>query len=300
MAYEKKTGFAESFDGTRIYYEVRGEGLPLVLCYGIVCTMNHWHEQIREFSDRYQTILIDYRGHHHSDIPQNQDNLSMDGLAQDILCVIDHLKIKKASFWGHSFGVQTLIRAYDMFPERFENLVFINGFATNPLKGMFGLDLSYQGFLLLKQGYSHLPETSSYLWRFLTNNRLSMMLTAFAGGFNLDLTSFKDVEIYARGVANIEVGVAVKLFDQMTRYDARPVLERIQVPTLVIGGRKDNVTPLHLQEVLHTGIKNSQFLAVPYGTHCTQLDMPDLVNLAIEKFLHENAYEPHKKKKPRG
>lgn len=77
----------------------------------------------------------------------------------------------------------------------------------------------------------------------------------------------------------------LSLFESMVEYDGSDVLETIEIPTLIIGGRRDSMTPVRYQREMHEKIRDSQFLLVPYGTHCTQLDMPDLVNLRISKFL---------------
>lgn len=286
----KRTGTFESFDGTPIYYEVRGTGRPIFLCYGLACLMNHWTHQVKYFSERYQTVLLDYRGHHRSPAPENRENLNLDALCRDIKGLADHLEIRNASFWGHSLGVQILLRLYDMHPELVHNLVFINGFASNPISGMFGTDTVATGFQLVKEGYKILPGTFSYLWKWGVENPLSIPLSALAGGFNLSLTSLKDIEVYARGVAAIDLNVFIALFEQMMKYDATPVLDRIKAPTLIISGNKDGVTPPSHQEVMHKRIKGSQLLKVPYGSHCTQLDLPDYVNLRIERFLGELAY----------
>ncbi|MCB0393155.1 MAG: alpha/beta hydrolase [Bdellovibrionales bacterium] len=288
MIVHKQTGYVKSFDGTSIYYETRGSGPAIVMAYGIVCTMNHWRHQTKYFSENYKTVLIDYRGHHNSGTPNDRDHLSFDGIAQDFKAVMDHLEIPTASFWGHSFGVQALIRMYDMFPQYFENLVFINGFANNPIKGMFGVDFAASTFKLLKQSYDQLPETLSYFWKAIAASSISMKLSALAGGFNLNLTSFKDIEIYARGVAGVDLDVFLQLMDQMMSYDGRPVLERIAVPTLIVSGSADTVTPKKYQEYIHKKIKGSEFVMIPYGSHCTQLDLPDYVNLRIERFLKDH------------
>lgn len=288
--FPKKTGYFKSFDETPIYYEIRGEGRPVIFNYGIACVINHWHNQIKYFSQKFQTIAFDLRGHHNSGIPKNRDNLTVDAIAQDIHSLVDHLEIKKASFWGHSFGTQFLIRAYDMRPDLFENFIFINGFASNPLNGMLGTNNMNSVFQMIKQTYSHMPETSSFLWSHLANNPITMRFTALAGGFNLSLTSFKDIEIYGKGMSNIPVDVLLPMFEQMVQYDGTGVLDRIECPTLIISGKKDTVTPAQHQELLHNKIKGSEYMSVPYGTHCTQLDMPDLVNLRIEKFLHQHKY----------
>ena len=286
----KETGYVKSFDGTPIYYEVRGEGKPIFLCYGVACLMNHWRYQISSFSKDYKVITFDYRGHHLTAIPENRDNLTLDAIAQDIKCLAEHLKIEKASFFSHSFGAQVVIRTYDMFPELFANLVFINGFTTNPIKNMFGGTTAQTAYTFFKQYYNKLPETISYIWKAAINNPIAMQLSALAGGFNLNLTSFKDIEVYAKGVAAMDLDVFIRYFDQMMNYDGAPVLDRVDIPTLVIAGEKDTVTPRDYQDFLHKKIKDSQFLLVPYGSHCTQLDLPELVNLRIEKFLKESGY----------
>lgn len=288
---KKATGFFESFDGTRIYYEVRGSGKPVVFCYGIGCLINHWRHQIRFFSELYQVIVFDFRGHHLSEVPKNRENLTIDGISEDIKQLLNHLKIEKASFWGHSFGAQVLIRTYDRYPEIFENMVMVNGFANNPIKGMFGTDVTTSMFKFFKEGYDQFPETIKYLWRAGTSHPLAIQLMSLAGGFNIELTSVKDIEVYLRALATINLDVFITLFQNMISYDGTSVLDSITVPTLIIGGKQDSVTPEHFQEILHEKIKGSEFTLIPYGSHCTQLDLPDFVNIRGEKFLSEHGYK---------
>jgi pimeloyl-ACP methyl ester carboxylesterase len=288
----KKTGTFKSFDGTPIYYEVRGKGKPVFLCYGIACLINHWTHQIRYFSQEYQTIVFDYRGHHKTPVPREPKNLSIEAICKDMHGLMHHLEIKQASFWGHSYGVMVLLRFFDMYPEAVSNLVFINGFATNPLKGRLGTDAASKIFQLFKDSYKAYPTILSTLWRAAVSNPLMIPLSSLAGGFNMNLTSTKDMEVYARGVATMDLDAFIGLFDEMMRYDGTSVLRKIDVPTLVISGLKDGVTPVSHQEKLHASIKGSQLLRVPYGSHCTQLDHPDFVNLRIEKFLNESGYSP--------
>ena len=297
-AVPKKTDYFKSFDGTKLYYEIHGAGRPIVMAYGIGCLINHWQNQIKAFSQKYQVIVFDYRAHHKSELPMNHDQISVDALARDLHSLMDHLQIPSASFWGHSFGTQVLLRAYDIKPDYFENLVFVNGFASNPIAGMFGNDLAAQVFRYVKTGFDLAPETLSYIWQKSINNPISIQLAALLGGFNINLTHLKDIEIYLRGVSSMNLSSFLKLFQSMMDYDGRPVFDRIEVPTLIIGGKKDSVTPQKYQEEMNLKIKKSQFLLVPYGSHCTQLDMPDFVNLRIEKFLTGLGYGG-KPRKPR-
>src|SRR3954468_19191997 len=91
---EKQSGTFESFDGTKIYYEARGEGPPIIFAYGIACGMNHWRHQVRYFSQNYRCITFDYRGHNKSAVPKVRDNLSIDALARDVEMLCKTLNIE--------------------------------------------------------------------------------------------------------------------------------------------------------------------------------------------------------------
>ena len=290
----KRTGTFESFDGTQIYYEERGAGRPIILCYGIACLMNHWTHQVRYFSQNYRVITFDYRGHHGSGTPMDRTNLNVESLAKDIKGLLDHLEISQASFWGHSYGVQVLLQYYDLYPETVKNFVFINGFASNPIKGMFGAIIGNEAiikfFRAFQEAYKFAPDFLSAIWKAAVLNPISIPLSALAGGFNLSLTKIKDIEVYARGVASLDVEVFMQLFEQMMDYDGTAVLEKIKAPTLIVSGSKDGVTPASHQYAMQKKIKGSELLRVPYGSHCIQLDLPEFVNLRVEKFLNQHLY----------
>lgn len=280
-----KTGKFKSFDGTEIYYEVRGEGAPVVFIYGIACLMNHWHHQYKHFSQNYQVITFDLRGHHQSAAPKDSKDLSLVALARDLSCLLQELRVNKAHVVGHSFGAQIILQAYELSPEIFKSISFINGFAKNPLKGMFGLDLSEPLFHLIKTQYEKNPFVVSELWKLAVDNPVAMIASAALGGFNLKLTEFKDIEIYARGVAALSLDVLIPYFEDMIDFQGEKIAQTIKVPALILSGEKDMVTPQKFQHELHEAIRGSELVTVPYGSHCTQLDFPDYINLKLEDFI---------------
>lgn len=284
----KQTGTFQSFDGTPIYYEVRGEGEPLILVYGIACLMNHWHHQVRHFSQDMKTVVFDLRGHHRSQPLQDPTKLRMEDLAEDLIALVDHLGLPSAHFAGHSFGVPVLLAAYEKRPDLFKSLCFINGFAQNPIKNMFGLDVVEPFYHFVRSAYGKSPDLWNTLWRMAVDNPVSMRLAALAGGFNLNLTHFKDIEVYARGVAHMELPIFLDLFSSMMEFNATERLHEIKVPTLVIIGENDRVTPKHLQDDFERLIPLVEVMHVPYGSHCTQLDFPDYVNLRMKTFWEKH------------
>jgi pimeloyl-ACP methyl ester carboxylesterase len=285
---KKHSGKFTSSDGTSIYFESRGTGPAMIFAYGIGCLINHWRHQIKHFAQTHQVIVFDYRGHHKSEIPKDIDSMTISRFAKDVVELCDHLEIKEAAFVAHSFGVQVLLSSYQIRPELFKSLIFVNGFVKNPMAGMFGNNYAADLFVIIKRAYTLLPLTATSLFRKAVTNSLSMQISGLLGGFNLKLASFKDVEIYARGVASMDLSVFIRLFEDMMSYDGEHILDTITAPTLVIGGKNDAVTPERFQIEIHDKIAKSEFLMVPMGSHCTQLDMPDLVNLRIEKFLQDN------------
>lgn len=283
----KTTGFFNSFDGSSVYYEVRGQGVPVIFCYGVGCLFNHWSPQTRFFSHHHQAVLMDYRGHHRTPIPENKESLTIDALAQDLIALCDHLEIAKAHFVGHSFGVQVLFCAYEKAPERFRSLVAVNGLYRNPFNAMVDAPTLVEMINQCKKIYNLAPGFLSQLWTKGVTNPLLVPLSALTGGFNLSKTSLKDIEIYAKGVASIDVRVFLTFFEQMIESNFEKVLTKIQVPTLIIAGSKDGLTPMDEQKRMHELILGSELYVVPYGSHCTQLDFPEMVNLKIQQFFEQ-------------
>jgi pimeloyl-ACP methyl ester carboxylesterase len=281
----KESGTFKSFDGTEIYYESRGEGTPIVLIYGIACQMNHWHHQMVYFSQRHRVITLDIRGHHKSQTPLAKGSLTIGAVAKDVVALMDHLKVPAAHLAGHSFGVPILIELNALSPERVLSNSFVNGFAKNPIKGMFGLNLAEPLYQFIKQQHDKAPELISEIWKVAVNNPVSMFFMALAGGFNFHLTQLKDMEIYTKGVSLISLDVFLPMFEDLMNFNGTSLLKKISAPTLILSGEKDAVTPFSFQEEMHSLVKNSSLVVVPYGSHCTQLDYPDYVNLKLESHF---------------
>lgn len=286
---KKTDGYYTALDGTKIYYETHGEGEPLVFIYGIGCLMNHWHHQQTFFSKNRKVILFDIRGHHKSTPLADNANLSMEHLAFDLNGLVQHLGYKKVDFVGHSFGVPYLLKTYEQFPEIFKSLIFINGFAKNPLQKVLGFDYVEPLYNFIKTQHSKSPDLWNSLWRTFIDNPLSFHLAALAGGFNIKLTQYKDIEMYCRGVSRLDLPVFFELFSHVLNYDGTDVLFDINKPCLVIAGEKDFITPEHIQKDLAKKIEGSEYFYIPYGSHCSQLDFPDLINFKLKEFLEKNS-----------
>ncbi len=100
-------GYYTSFDGTKIYYEVRGKGKPVLLVHGFIVNSNLWKGAALYkdlLNQEYKIILLDMRGNGKSDKPHNTASYANDAEAKDIMGLMDFLKINKYSVVGYSRG----------------------------------------------------------------------------------------------------------------------------------------------------------------------------------------------------
>lgn len=121
------TGFVNS-DGYRIYYEVEGEGHPLVLVHGWSSSIEKgWRDTgwIDALSPYRQVIAIDIRGHGESDKPHVQEAYSYGVMARDVIAVMDYLGVERADFVGYSLGAFSGTWLLGRQGERFSSAVLM-------------------------------------------------------------------------------------------------------------------------------------------------------------------------------
>ncbi len=278
-----KAGFAESFDKTKIFYSSQGEGIPLAFTYGVTCGMYHFKYQTAHFQNQYQVIQYDYRGHNSSETSDNLENLSIEGCARDLKAVLDKLKIEKAILVGHSLGVSVNIKFWELFPERVKALVLICGGITNPFDMMLYTDMTKILFELLKMAYLKYPKQAEMTWKNIPDP-LSHTLVSFLG-YNKLLAQKQDIQMYVEGVKKHPLQTFLYFMQDYSKFDGTKICETITCPTLIIAGQYDLITPLKHIKKVHKLIKTSELFVAPQGSHVSQWDIPEVINLRMEKFL---------------
>lgn len=112
-------------NGIRVYYEVYGEGMPLVLLHGAFYTIDmNWSQLIPELSKTRKVIAIEMQGHGHT--PYSERKLSITSLASDVKGVMDYLKIDSADVAGYSMGGSVAYQFAVQNPTRLRRLVIIS------------------------------------------------------------------------------------------------------------------------------------------------------------------------------
>ncbi len=112
-------------NGIKIYYEVYGEGKPIVLLHGAFMTIEgNWGQLIPELSKTRKVIAIELQGHGHT--PFSDRKLQLATLASDVEGVMNHLKVDSADVAGYSMGGSVAYQLTIQSPKRVRKLVIIS------------------------------------------------------------------------------------------------------------------------------------------------------------------------------
>ncbi|NLR63829.1 alpha/beta hydrolase [Chitinophaga varians] len=119
-----ESGYAP-VNGIKVYYEVYGEGKPVILLHGAYMTIDlNWGRLIPELSKSRKVIAVELQGHGHTEFSDRA--LSLATLASDVAGVMDHLKIDSADIAGYSFGGKVAYQFAIQNPKRLRKLVIIS------------------------------------------------------------------------------------------------------------------------------------------------------------------------------
>ncbi len=105
-------------DGTRLYYEEVGSGTPIVFVHEYAGDYRSFEAQMRYFSRAHRCVAYSQRGYPPSDVPEQAARYGQDIARDDVVAVMDALKIDKAHVVGHSMGAYTALHVAIDYPER--------------------------------------------------------------------------------------------------------------------------------------------------------------------------------------
>lgn len=273
IAYTRYLLYAEGhyFDsnGVRIHYFDKGKGTPVILVHGlgINAQMNwmtsgvFWH-----LANKYRVIALDVRGHGRSGKPHDPNQYGPE-MAEDVVRLMDHLKIDKAHVVGYSMGGFIVIKLLTMHPERLLSAAPCGaGWAANPEKDLAFLDQiaddldhgkGFEQLLAFLRPVGKQPRT-------VRTKILSHVLTVI-----------NDVPAIA---------AAVRSMRQLQVTEAQ--LRANRVPTLAVIGAKD---PLKVfADQLAAVTSNLRLVVVQRGNHMTTLRRRGAIE-ALDRFLAEHS-----------
>ena len=253
FANENQSGYVESSEA-KIYYEVIGDGEPLVLLHGGLGPGNHFQHNMPEFKKHYQLIIVHTRGHGKSS--DNGTPFSYSTFADDLNEVLEYLQIKSANIIGFSDGGVTGYQFASKYPEKVKKLIVVGG--NFKVDGMTKSTIDW-----IKNSLS--PEFVSENMPGIKENFIS--LNPNPNPNNFDNYINKTREMWLR-----DPYVEIEKF------------KKINVPILILAGDNDGITLEHLIE-MHQLLKNSQLGIIPNATHFVLSERPEIVNRICLEFF---------------
>lgn len=272
-------------DGTQIWYGTVGRGPALVLCDGLACDGFIWPYVIDRFIDDFTIVRWHYRGHGASSVPKHPEKISLDQMCDDLALVLDALEIDQAILAGHSMGVQVILNFCETHQERVRALIPICGSYKHPLDTFHGSDLMRRVLPYLRRAVDSAPQAIQRTWETVLPRQIWYKVAVQAAEVNGQLLRQQDFLPYLEHASRMDLNFFLSLLSALSLHSAEELLSEIAVPALVIAGENDTFTPMYRSVEMSEMLPNSQLVVVPQGTHVAPLEMPDLVNEAMETFL---------------
>ena len=219
------------------------------------------------------------------------DRINLSALAKDAACVIkSHGLGKPFIVWGHSMGASVALELAVAEPGICKALVLCCASVENPFKNLFGTKAFDQG---MKTLFRHFPENTELFystWKKFVSVPLLTKIVVKVAGFNADASTDEDVETYVNAVTANPARTFFPLIIEMSRGSTAQILDKVHVPSVVIAGSKDYITPKGSQLRLADRLVDSEYIEIPAGSHNVQLDFGEYVCLKVEDSLKRRSF----------
>jgi pimeloyl-ACP methyl ester carboxylesterase len=260
-------------NGVDLYYEVTGEGIPLIFSHEFAGDYRSWEPQVRFFSRLYQVITYNDRGYPPSGVPKDPEAYSQETAVEDLRQLLVHLKIPKAHIAGLSMGGNVALNFGLAHPEMCFSLVVAGCGAGSTNRKQFEQDVRTIAERLEKEG---MPKVAEFYGAGPTRVQFRRKDRR---GYQEFLEQFKGHD--ALGSALTFRGVQLR---RPTIFALEDKLKGLTVPTLILIGDEDEpcVEPAVFMKRL---IPCSGLVVLPQSGHTVNLEEPDLFNRAVLDFL---------------
>lgn len=247
--------------GYGIGYEEAGGGerIPIIFLHGVGSDKSVWRAQLDHFASERRAVAFDYPGYGESD--PAPEGVSRDDYAAAILSAMSALGVRKAHVCGLSLGGVVGIAMHALAPDLCASLILADSFTDHP-----------DGRAIYERGVA-----ASENMRALAESRVDVLLAQPAD----PAVRSEVVETMARiDPAAYRIGAeAVWLADQRDR------VHDIRVPTLVLCGAEDRITPPALSHALQRLIPGAQYAEIERAGHLSNLERPNAFNTLVGAFI---------------
>jgi 3-oxoadipate enol-lactonase len=254
-----------------IFFEIRGNGPPVVLLHPFPSHHEFWHPVAAALESRYRLVLPDLRGHGDSEIGEGP--AFMQKHASDIARMLDAAGIGQAAFVGCSIGGYILFEFWRRYRARMTALVLCD---TRPQadNAEARANRLQAAAAVLEQGTE--PFIEAMIPKLLGRTTVSTRPDLVAGArAMMRKMSAEDISQVQRGMAE--------------RPDSVADLKTINVPTLIVIGEEDVLSAVADGELVRQNIAGSQLKVIPKAGHYAAWEQPEAVGLILRQFLDDAA-----------
>lgn len=251
-----------------IAFDDHGSGPAVVLIHGFPLCRRMWHPQSKALAEAgFRVVTLDLRGFGESSAPDGPYSMSL--YADDVIGLMDHLKIEKAVIGGMSMGGYVLLNLLERYPDRLSAALFIvtragaDDDAGKAKRTQFAHAVQEEGPHIVTDAFEQI---------------------LFAPGTP---QSRPELVEQVRGwmVATAPRGLEGGLLAMRDRKDFIPDLPLLDVPALVIGAQEDKAVPIDHSRVLERGLPRATFREIEKAGHMANLEEPEAFNGCLIEFL---------------
>jgi 3-oxoadipate enol-lactonase len=256
--------YVKTDDGASIYVEVEGaEKAPvLMLSNSLGTTLHMWDDQVPAWSRHFRLVRYDRRGHGQSSVPKG--SYPMERLGRDVLAVIDALGIAKMNWCGLSMGGMVGQWLGANVPTRVDKLILSN------TSSYFADKVLWEGRLrtVREKGLAGIVDANMERW----------FTKEFRDRNPQAIARMREMFLATKPEGYIGCGEGIRDMDH------RPLLAKINAPTLVIAGKHDPATPLEVNEFICQHTPNAQ-IAILDAAHIANVEQPQIYSDTVLRFL---------------
>jgi len=251
-------------DGCIIHAELEGpqQAPVLMLSNSLGTNLHMWDDQVTPLTRQFRLLRYDRRGHGQSSVPKGP--YSMERYGRDVLAVLDALKIDKVNWCGLSMGGMVGQWLGANAANRIDKLILSNTACYYPDKTVWNDRLK----MVREKGLAAIVDTNMERW-FTKEFRESAPQT---------IAKMREMFVATKVEGFIACGEAVRDMDH------RPLLAKINAPTLVIAGKYDPATPLEGNEFICQHIPGAD-IAVLEAAHIANVEQPRVYADTVLGFL---------------
>lgn len=275
-----------SSDGTAIAWRSDGpaDAPTVVLCNGIACDDCYWSSAWPRIAEHHRVIRWHYRGHGRSEPPANPEEVIVASVVRDLGAVADAAGVDRAVLVGHSYGVQVIAEAYRARPDLVAGLVAVAGAFGHPLGTVLGRDPGVLLFPLLELAMWPAPRATTRVLRAGLRSPLAYWIGRAIGGVSADAPR-EPMEAYFEHVAGLDPELLLRMFRAMQSHSSADVLPTIDVPTVVLSGGADGMTPPRRSRRMAETIPGAELIQLPGATHVLPIEEPEAVADAVRRVV---------------